>query len=77
MQFMPLCGELRQPFMKDRHWDQIRKLSGVDFNENDPKTTFRTIWDLDLNKYGEAVEEITDQSKQEDKMSINLAKFEK
>jgi len=74
---MPLAQELRMPYMKDRHWDQIRELCKSDFDEKGASTTFKTIWDLDLTKYGEAVEEVTDQSKQEDKMEINLAKFEK
>jgi len=78
MQFMPLAGEMRQPCMLDRHWDQIRELTKSNFNEKDAITcTLKTIWDLELTKYGEAVEEVTDQSKQEDKMQNNLTKFNK
>jgi len=50
MTFMPLAQELRMPYMKDRHWDQIRELAKSDFNEKGASTTFKTIWDLDLTK---------------------------
>jgi hypothetical protein len=33
MTFMPLAQELRMPYMKDRHWDQIRELCKSDFDE--------------------------------------------
>ena len=57
--------------MRDRHWDMIRTKVGSDF-KIDANLYLQHIYDLNLNKYKEDVEEITDQARQEAKMEKTL-----
>ena len=34
LKFLPLCGALRDPSMRERHWDMIREKVGVNFTVN-------------------------------------------
>jgi dynein heavy chain, axonemal len=57
--FLPLIAELRDDGMRERHWDSIRDKVGVKFA--DPQTlALRDIYNLNLNKFQEDVEEITE-----------------
>lgn len=71
LNFLPLIGELRDISMRDRHWDMIRAKVESNFVIDD-KLYLRDIYDLNLNKFKEDVEEITDQSRQEAKMEKTL-----
>jgi dynein heavy chain len=57
--FLPLIGELRDISMRDRHWDALKKEVQKDFSVDD-KLTLRDVFNLNLDKHSEAVEEITD-----------------
>lgn len=57
--------------MRDRHWDMIRAKVNSDF-KIDANLYLQHIYDLNLNKYKEDVEEITDQARQEAKMEKTL-----
>jgi dynein heavy chain len=61
--------------MRDRHWNSLKGKIGVNFEIND-KLLLKFIYDLDLGKYQEDVEEIADQAKQEAKMEKTLARLE-
>jgi dynein heavy chain len=74
LQFIPLISELRDPAMRERHWDSIRAKVQVNFTV-DSKLMLRDVYNLNLNKYQEDVEEISDQAKQEAKMEKTLAKL--
>jgi dynein heavy chain len=71
LNFLPLIGELRDQSMRDRHWDMIRDKVQSQF-VIDSNLYLKDIYDLNLNKYKEDVEEITDQSRQEAKMEKTL-----
>jgi len=73
--FLPLISELRDPAMRDRHWDAIRTKVKSNFVVDD-KLILKDIYCLNLQDYKEDVEEITDQAKQEAKMEKTLAKLE-
>ena len=60
--------------MRERHWDSIREKVQVNFVV-DSRLTLRDVYNLNLNKYQEDVEEITDQARQEAKMEKTLAKL--
>lgn len=72
--FLPLIADLRDDSMRERHWNMVRKKVGVEF-ENPDKLIVKDIWNLNLNKYQEDIEEICDQSKQEAKMERTLKKL--
>jgi dynein heavy chain len=77
MFFLPLCAEMRDPSMETadgRHWDKVKKLVKKDFNI-DTSLLIDEVWNLELYKYKDDVEDITDQSKQELKMERGIAKI--
>jgi dynein heavy chain len=73
--FLPMIAELADQSMRDRHWDMIKKKVGIDFTIDD-NLLLKDIYDLNLGKFQEDVEEITDQARQEAKMEKTLAKLE-
>jgi dynein heavy chain len=73
--FLPLIEDLRNEAMRDRHWDSLKSKIGVNFEIND-KLLLKFIYDLDLGKFQEDVEETADQAKQEAKMEKTLARLE-
>jgi dynein heavy chain len=73
--FLPLIAELADKAMRPRHWDTVKAKVGVEFTLDD-NLLLKNIYDLNLGKYQEDVEEITDQAKQEEKMEKTLAKLD-
>jgi dynein heavy chain len=57
--FLPLIAELADNSMRTRHWDMIKTKVGVNFTIDD-NLLLKDIYDLNLGKYQEDVEEITD-----------------
>jgi dynein heavy chain len=72
--FLPLIAELADDAMRERHWDMIKSKVGVQFVIDD-NLLLKDIYNLNLGKYQEDVEEITDQARQEAKMEKTLAKL--
>jgi dynein heavy chain len=60
--FLPLISDLRDPSMRDRHWTSLKAKVQKDFTVND-QLLLRDVYNLNLNKYQEDVEEITDQAR--------------
>lgn len=75
MKFIPLCEQLREPAMRERHWDMIRERVKSDF-VIDSNLKLSHIYDLELGKIGEDIEEICDQAQQEAKMEKTLNSIE-
>jgi dynein heavy chain len=73
--FLPLIAELADDSMRDRHWDMIKAKLGVQFTI-DENLLLRDIYNLNIGKYQEDVEEITDQARQEAKMEKTLGKLD-
>jgi len=73
--FLPLIAELADPSMRDRHWSDLKNKVGKQFTI-DENLLLRDIYNLELGKFQEDVEEITDQARQEAKMEKTLAKLE-
>lgn len=75
LKFLPLCGQLRDPSMRERHWDMIRAKVNNNF-VIDENLKLSHIYDLELGKIADDVEEITDQANQEAKMEKTLNTIE-
>jgi dynein heavy chain, axonemal len=73
--FLPLIAELRDDSMRPRHWKMIKDKVQKDFEVND-KLLLKDVYNLNINKYKDDVQEITDQAKQEAKMEKTLLKLE-
>jgi dynein heavy chain len=72
--FLPLAGELRDPAMRTRHWTQLMELCGKSITVT-PDILLRDMWNLELHKFSEAVEDTADQAKQESKMEKTITKI--
>jgi len=72
--FCPLVGELRDPAMRNRHWSQLMELCGKQIVVS-PNILLRDMWNLELQKFPDAVEDTADQAKQEKKMEDTLKKL--
>jgi dynein heavy chain len=59
--FLPLITDLAAPSMRDRHWDDLKNKVGQQFTI-DENLLLKDIFELNLGKYQEDVEEITDQA---------------
>jgi hypothetical protein len=57
--FLPLIAELAEKAMRPRHWDMVKEKVGKQFTI-DENLLLKDIYDLELGKYQEDVEEITD-----------------
>ena len=73
--FLQMVTPLRSPDMRPRHWDAVKALVKADF-EIDDSLILKTIYDLNLGKHSDDVEEITDQAGQEARMEKTLKEFE-
>ncbi|KAL4710610.1 hypothetical protein ACJJTC_003246 [Scirpophaga incertulas] len=56
---LPLIGDLKNPCMRERHWDRIRTLMGVDFDQNSPEFKLELIMRLNFQVYAEEIAEIS------------------
>jgi len=75
LKFLPLIGTLRDPSMRERHWDMIRAKVNAPI-VIDANLRLREIYDLELGKIAEDVEEVCDQAKQEFRMEKSLNEIE-
>jgi dynein heavy chain len=69
--FCPLVGELRDPSMRQRHWNSIMELCGKEM-EVDEHLLLRDMWNMDMHRFQSDVEDIAEQAKQEAKMESTL-----
>ncbi|KAG5894356.1 hypothetical protein JTB14_031917 [Gonioctena quinquepunctata] len=56
---LPLLGDLKNSAMRSRHWDKVRAVVGVDFDENSPDFNLEAIYAMQLHKYAEEINEIS------------------
>lgn len=70
---LPLIASLKNPAMKERHWDKISALTGIKIAANNPKAfTLGAIFSMNLSKFTEQVGEIVNEAKQELKIERDL-----
>ncbi|XP_004521647.2 dynein heavy chain 2, axonemal [Ceratitis capitata] len=56
---MPLITALKNPCMRKRHWDNVRDVVGVIFDENSKKFTLELVINLDFQAYSEEIQDIS------------------
>ena len=70
-----VVAELQNPSIRDRHWHQLMKATGVKFNMND-ETTLNDLLKLNLHDHEDTVREIVDKSVKEMGMEKMLAELD-
>ncbi|XP_030382586.1 dynein heavy chain 2, axonemal, partial [Scaptodrosophila lebanonensis] len=56
---LPLITALKNPCMRERHWNRVRDIMQVDFDENSKKFTLELIINLDFQAYSEDIQDIS------------------
>ncbi|XP_023311334.1 dynein heavy chain 2, axonemal [Anoplophora glabripennis] len=56
---LPLLGDLKNPAMRARHWDKVKKIVGVNFDEASPAFNLEAINAMEMHKYAEDINEIS------------------
>lgn len=47
---LPLLSDLKNPAMRARHWERVKKVVGVDFDENSSSFNLEAIYAMELHK---------------------------
>ncbi|CAK1540781.1 unnamed protein product [Leptosia nina] len=56
---LPLIGDLKNPCMRERHWDRIKTLMGVEFDQDSEDFKLEVIMRLNFQAYAEDIAEIS------------------
>lgn len=56
---LPLLSDLKNPAMRVRHWDKVRKIMHKDFDENAPEFNLEAIYAMQMHLYAEDINEIS------------------
>lgn len=47
---LPLLSDLKNPAMRARHWERVKNVVGVDFDENSSSFNLEAIYAMELHK---------------------------
>lgn len=56
---LPLLADLKNPSMRERHWDRVRKAMDVDFDQNSPEFNLEAIIAMQMQNYAEDINEVS------------------
>ncbi|KAG6451923.1 hypothetical protein O3G_MSEX007393 [Manduca sexta] len=56
---LPLIGDLKNPCMRERHWDRIKTLMGVEFDQDSEDFKLELIMRLNFQAYADEIAEIS------------------
>jgi dynein heavy chain len=73
---LPLIQMLREPYMRERHWDKMQRLLGSIIDPNSDTFSIGEVFKLNLIQNAEAVREICEVAREEYKIESALAKIE-
>jgi dynein heavy chain, axonemal len=69
---VPLIATLKNPAMKERHWDKIAALTGIRIAFNPKTFTLGSIFAMNLSRFTEPINEIVNEARQELKIERDL-----
>lgn len=56
---LPLIADLKNPAMRVRHWDRVRKAMDKEFDENSPEFNLEAIYAMEMHLYAEDINDIS------------------
>ncbi|CAG9828907.1 unnamed protein product [Diabrotica balteata] len=74
---LPLIGDLKNPAMRTRHWDKVRKAVEVDFDETSKEFNLEAIYAMELHKFAEEINEISNAATMELQIENGIAAISK
>jgi dynein heavy chain, axonemal len=75
-QTLPLITYLKNPAMQKRHWDKVREVTGKDFDETSDTFNLATIIDMNLQNYGDFINEISNAATMEMQIEKGIQNIE-
>ncbi|KAJ9574124.1 hypothetical protein L9F63_008538, partial [Diploptera punctata] len=69
---LPLIADLKNPAMRNRHWDRVRKVMEIDFDQNSPDFTLDAIMEMNMQAYAEDINEISNAATMELAIEMGL-----
>ena len=73
---IPLISSLKNDAMQSRHWDKLMAATGVSFNMNPKTFTLQKLFEMNLHRFQEDIDEITGEAMQEAKIERQLVEIE-
>lgn len=74
---LPLIAQLHSPFMMERHWKKLMKITQKDILFQSPKFCLEDLIQLQLHRYAEEVTELVDGAQKEAKIEQKLGVIQK
>ncbi|XP_057654894.1 dynein axonemal heavy chain 2 isoform X2 [Diorhabda carinulata] len=74
---LPLIGDLKNPAMRSRHWDKVRRIVEVDFDENSHEFNLEAIYAMEMHKFAEEINEISNAATMELQIENGIAAISK
>ncbi|XP_075210256.1 dynein heavy chain 2, axonemal kl-2 [Lycorma delicatula] len=62
---IPLITDLKNPAMRERHWNSVKQIVNVDFDQNSPSFSLEAVIKLNLQEFAESINEISDAATRE------------
>lgn len=56
---LPLISDLKNPAMRVRHWDRVRKAMDKEFDENSSEFNLEAIYAMEMHLYAEDISDIS------------------
>lgn len=56
---LPLIGDLKNPAMRDRHWDRVKTTIGRDFDQHSPEFTLELVLAMEMQNFTADISEIS------------------
>lgn len=70
---LPLIGNLKNPSMRPRHWNRVRKVVGHDFDETSSTFNLEAIYAIEMHKYAGEINDISNCATMEMQIEKGLA----
>jgi dynein heavy chain len=62
---MPIINDIQQPYMRNRHWKELRFEVKDDFDEKGEDFTLEYLFKLNLTEYEDKISELTDRARKQ------------
>ncbi|CAG9323486.1 unnamed protein product [Blepharisma stoltei] len=72
---MPIVSDLRFKGLEERHWEQIRKVIGIDIDIRDESFTLKKLLDIKVNNVKEEISEIALRARKEEEIQNQLSEI--
>jgi len=69
---LPLISQLHSPYMMDRHWLKLQRITQKTINFKSPNFCLEDLIKLELYRFAEEVNELVDGAQKESKIEIKL-----